>query len=247
MATIVTCYYKIKSKHSEDEYDEWIRIFLSNLNNNSKLIIFTSRNLKCYFEEIIRNRKNIILIFKELNEFDLYNKYKNIWEKQYEKDPQKEIRTIDCYVIWNSKLWLIKEAIKLNPFNSDKFIWNDIGSFRDITQTKYLINYPVYEKIRVDKVDIVKIDDFEEKDFYFHNVHFAGSIFGGGKNILLELHDLFYKMFDIYLENDKFIGCDQQILASVYVKNKNIFNLIDWKTDKPEGFDRWFYMYYYYS
>ena len=38
--TIVSCYYKVKSKHSHEKYNEWIHNFLYNLRSN--IIIFTS-------------------------------------------------------------------------------------------------------------------------------------------------------------------------------------------------------------
>tara|TARA_B110001450_G_C17360945_1_gene375495 strand:- start:30 stop:203 length:174 start_codon:yes stop_codon:yes gene_type:complete len=50
-------------------------------------------------------------------------------------DPGKKCgRSIGCYVLWNSKFQFLKEAIDINPFKSNKFIWNDIGSMRTISQ-----------------------------------------------------------------------------------------------------------------
>jgi len=45
-STVVSCYYKIKSKHSHNQYDKWINNFLQNIHCN--LIIFTSPDLKEY-------------------------------------------------------------------------------------------------------------------------------------------------------------------------------------------------------
>ena len=50
--------------------------------------------------------------------------------------------------------------------------------------------------------------------------------------------------FDIYVANNKFIGCDQQIIASIYLKNKELFNTI---TPNNIIIDKWFWLYYYYS
>jgi hypothetical protein len=100
-------------------------------------------------------------------------------------------------------------------------------------------------------MDIALINPFNNKPHFFQNsVHLSGSIFGSDKQTILILHKLFYEMFDIYLKNDKFIGCDQQILNSVYCNCPNLFNLIDHRDTKhniPSWVDPWFCLYSYYS
>ena len=140
----------------------------------------------------------------------------------------------------------VKEAIELNPFNSDKFVWNDIGSMRDEAFAQYLTNYPLYKNISNDKLDIVLIQKYEnEMQYFFQNeVHLSGSIFGGSKDTLLKIIDLYYKYFDEYAQNYLFIGCDQQILSTLYINNKELFNLIVAPHDG--SIDKWFYLYYEY-
>ena len=130
-ATVITCYYKVKSKHSFEEYAKWIKNFLYILQAN--LIIFTSADMAESLKALaMQNRtqsganKNIKIIIRELHDLEPVKRYQNIWDDQYGKDPTRQIRTKECYMIWNSKMSLVKEAIELNPFGSDKFIWNDI-------------------------------------------------------------------------------------------------------------------------
>ena len=75
-------------------------------------------------------------------------------------------------------------------------------------------------------------------------MHLSGAIFGGGKDVILTLHKRYYEMFENYVENDKFIGCDQQVLSSLVLKNKDLFNLI-----RPNNsvIDPWFWLYCYWS
>lgn len=242
MATVVTCYYRFKSKHSSDKYDEWINNLLENFSGN--MVIFTSKSMENYFEKLISGRKNFKLHFLEIEDLEIYKKYKDIWKNQHQIDPQRDIRTIECYLIWNSKLNFIKNAIELNYFNSDKFVWSDIGNFRDKSKINFLKKFPNYKKISNDKLDIVKVNNFEEKDYFFNEIHLSGSMFGSGQKTLLKIHKLFYKKFNEYLANNKFIGCDQQIMVSVYCRNKELFNLIEGNDSK---IDRWFYLYYFYS
>ena len=150
--TIVSCYYKVKSKHSHKNYNEWIHNFLHNLRNN--IIIFTSENLLDYLKDVGKHNSNMLIIKKNFAEIEILKKY-NIWNYQHKLDSQKNIRTKECYIIWNSKMNFVKEAIELNPFNSDKFVWTDIGCLRDKRYCKLISNYPLYKNISSDKLDIV--------------------------------------------------------------------------------------------
>lgn len=255
--TVVTCYYKVKSKHSFDKYANWINNLLGVLRAN--IIIFTSADQEHILRELaMLNRqqtdanKNVKIIIKELNDLETVKKYQSIWDDQYEKDPTRNIRTKECYMIWNSKMALVKEAITLNPFGSDKFVWNDIGSMRDVRfiheNYSKMINYPLYSNVSQDKIDIVLVEDFNVPDQYiFQNeVHLSGAIFGGGLEVFLKVIDLFYSNFNMYLEKGYFIGCDQQILATCARQHPELFNLIN-PDHSNHIIDKWFYLYHHYS
>jgi hypothetical protein len=182
--TLITCYYKVKSKHTFEEYTRWIINLLLTIRCN--IIIFTSAEQANWINYLaLYNRSQpdldahlggVKVIIKELQELDIVKRYPDIWEDQYRKDPTRNIRTKECYMIWNSKLALVREAIILNPFGSDKFIWNDIGSLRDSRfiheNYMHIIQYPRYENISSGKIDIVLIEDFNIPDqIIFQNVN----------------------------------------------------------------------------
>ena len=261
-ATLVTCYYKIKSKHTFCEYATWIKNLLLSIRCN--IIIFTSADQADILLSLANTNRNTLetqtqtqpgkvrVIIKELLDLDIVKTYPNIWEEQHMKDPTPHIRTKECYMIWNSKLSLVKEAIALNPFNSDKFIWNDIGSLRDIrfilNNYKNLFHYPRYELISKDKIDIVLIKDYTNPEQYIFQdeIHLSGAIFGGGQDALLKLIEIFYKNFKMYLEEGYFIGCDQQILSTCLHQQPELFNLII--PDFTDNIiDKWFYLYHHYT
>jgi hypothetical protein len=247
MATIVSCYYNLKqSKHKPLEYDSWIKNLLLNLKAN--IVIFTSSADKPYIEDILKCNAALryTIIIKELTDLEIYKNYPDIWDFQELIDPnQKCGRGKGCYMIWNSKIHFMKEAMSINPYNSEYFIWNDIGNVRNNNIVHLLDTYPEKTKISRDKLDIVLLKSFYQiQDFYCNEVHFSGSMFGGHKDTILKMNELFYKSFDDYVKNNKFIGCDQQIIASIFVKNVGLFNPIfpiDCKVDP------WFYLYQYYS
>lgn len=139
----------------------------------------------------------------------------------------------------------MKEVIENNPYNSEYFVWNDIGNVRDKNIIPFLKSYPNKDKISQDKLDIVLLNGFAKvQDFFCNEVHFSGSMFGGHKNTILIICDLYYKYFQYYIVNNRFIGCDQQIISSIFVKHVNLFNPIIPRECKV---DPWFYLYQYYS
>lgn len=255
--TIVSCYYKINSKRSHNEYNIYINNLLNNLKAN--IVIYTSTEEYQYINSFKNEKNNIKIIIKNFEEIELYKKYFNIMDKQYEMDEQKWTeRTYQCYILWNSKLDFLKETIELNPFNSDKFMWLDIGAVRTPDIVNYLNTFPKYENISKNKIDIVFLKSYKDKNQkYFKNEVHLGGLYAGGKDIIIKFHELFYNKFQEYIDNNQFIGCDQQIISSVYLENNDIFNLIEpYKDNITENnkliplqskIDPWFYLIYYYS
>lgn len=244
--TVVTCYYKIKSKHSHDDYDKWISNFLSNVPCN--LIIFTSPDLIEYIaEKRLRFLDRTIINPIEFEKLPVYKLYENLWEKQYEMDKQQDTgRTKECYVLWNSKVYFLRQAMETNTFSSDKFIWADIGCLRSEGQNPNLLtqlrtNFPVYEKISKNKLDIVLLEPIEnaEQKIFIDEIHFSGAMFGGHKGVILMLYELFYKRLYEHIQAGIFIGCDQQTISSIYNDNREFFNCI--------SSNDWFYLWDYYS
>jgi|Laugresbdmm110sn_1035088.scaffolds.fasta_scaffold02198_4 hypothetical protein len=250
-STVVTCYYKIPSKHSHDKYDQWITNFLSNIPCN--LVIFTSPDLVEYIQEKRRLfLEKTMIVSIEFHSLPLYIKYETLWQKQYEMDNQHTtLRTKECYVLWNSKLDFIKQVIEQNPFSSDKFIWADIGCLRT-TNTSIISSisseYPIYDKISASKIDIVLLEPFfnETQRVFIDETHFSGSMFGGHKDAMLRFHHLFYTRFHEHITRDIFIGCDQQTISSVYIENTDLFNYITSHHISHDDW-RWFFLWIYYS
>ncbi len=248
--SIVTCFYKLeKSKHTFQEYVEWINNLILNL-NDAKIIIFTNKNDEPFMQNILSKNKSInyTIIIREIDDLYISKRYQNIWNEQYVMDNQKNCgRSIECYKIWNSKFSFLKDAIELNPYKSNKFIWNDIGNVRNKNMSPYIKTYPNHNNISDKKLDIVLLKGFtNEKQLFFDNeVHFSGSMFGGGKDVILKLCKLYYLYFDLYIRKNKFIGCDQQIISSLYLRNKAFFNCVI--PNKNVHIDTWFYLYHYYG
>lgn len=254
--TIVTCYYKIKSKRTHECYMNYMNNFFNNINAN--IVVYTSESDSKLLDKFKNDKIKIVI--KEFDQIELYKKYFNIMEEQYQMDNQKYTgRTYQCYILWNSKLDFLKETIETNPFNSDKFMWLDIGAIRTQDIVDLLKTFPVYENISKNKIDIAYLREINNPNqkYFQDEIHFSGSMFASGIKSILKFHELYYKKFQEYVDNNKFIGCDQQIISSVYLENKDLFNAINPISNNftennklipvKTNIDIWFYLIYYYS
>ena len=107
-----------------------------------------------------------------------------------------------------SKIELIKDAIEINPFNSDKFIWNDIDIIKDNKYIKILKYYPDINKISDDKIDIMLLNNNEP------------CLFGSNKTTLLKYYNEFneFNKFNKFKQNPEIFNIIQSIKYYTNVK-----------------------------
>ena len=254
MTTLITCYYRFPSKHPDASYDGWIQNFLAHVSRtpgHCSLVVFTSAVMAPFIERGMRSllqEKRAQLLIRELEDLRFLKDHGSILEEQHRIDPQRSIRTKECYVVWNSKLDLVKQVIETNPFGATRFVWSDIGNVRHPERGSGW--RPTFQNIDPERVDIVLVKPFSDEEqgqtFFFDTVHFSGSIMGGSRDAFLALHALYYDTVLVeYLAEGRFIGCDQQLLASAYMKRPDLFHVLI--PPPTERVDPWFYLHRHYS
>jgi len=249
MTTIVTAYFYLeKSKATHDIYIDRMKNMLI---IDNPMVIFCEKNCIELITNLRKDKLNKTHII-EITYIEFYSyKYLQTFLQHYKKDHELIVgHNIFLYLIWNEKSHFLKKAIEINPFNSDYFLWVDIGCFRK--KNIDFINWPSPNRIKQipkDKVLLLEVIPFTDNElkcinkdyiplFQFTN-RIGGTIFGGGKDILLKWHDLYYEMLEHFISIDRFIGKDQSIMNSVYLLNQKKCELIKWK---PECHDPWFYL-----
>lgn len=250
--TIVTCYYKLPiSKHNnltKNNYLEWMQNMLS---IDSPMVVFCDKISASLIESLRHGKmEKTKIINMPFHEFHTYQYY-GTFLKNYEIDHEKNIgHTPFLYMIWNEKSNFLKKAIELNPFESDYYLWVDIGCFR--YKTNEFLHYPNPSKIKEQdhsKVLLLEVESFTKTELdclketdlpnYTFLNRISGTIFGGGKEILLEWHEKYYHTLEHFIESNRFIGKDQSIMNCVYLLNRDICNLIGYP---PVCRDKWFYL-----
>ena len=254
MATIVTGYFKLnQSKASHEKYFQWMQNML--LNNNPMIIFCDDKNYEIIHNMRKEHMDKTVIVMTSFNDFYSF-KYAKQFAEHTKLDLELNVgHNMFLYMIWSEKSNFLKRAIEMNPFNTDYFIWVDIGCFRK-PNTKFL-NWPNPKRISEiphDKVTLLSVNPFTNAEY--HNVRLdslpsfqfvnriGGTIFGGGKDVLLKWHTKYYEMLEYFISINRFIGKDQSIMNSVYLMNKDMCNLVNWE---PNCDDVWFYLQDYYN
>jgi len=221
--TIVTGYFRIPSKQSPEIYTGWMKNMLS---LQDAMVIFTQADMidtiKTFRSHAV-NRTIIIPLEIEQLPYGTSLYTQEFWEDQFNRDPERKIhRSYELFWIWLSKSWFVTQAIRMNWFDSDLYVWSDIGCFRHTGFNS--------KTIVVHGDDVVPTNEmlflaFREPnpppenlyyDKYRRGAHFyhSGSIFAGRKATWMKFHEYFLDIIDQFLMKKMIIVDDQVILQS---------------------------------
>ena len=239
--TLVSAYYRIKSKHTPEEYLEWINNIVL---LNKSFVFFSNKEFMPLLKKLRPKEyhNKTIFIELEIEEFHSYKLFYNDFKKSFEIDIENSYHTIPLYLIWAEKCMFLKRAITFNYFNSKCFYWIDAGYFRDGKDSmKNLINnWPTtnkcFEDNRLLMGQVRQISNLEMKqiinfDIGAHkilqeNVNVCGNIFGGQIENTLKFIDFYYNSIRLFIKNKLFIGKDQNIFTYVALSHPEIIKLI---------------------
>jgi Bacterial protein of unknown function (HtrL_YibB) len=219
--TVVTGYFRVLSKYEAGKYDKWMSNMLS---LQDAMVIFTHAELVDQIREMRKHALDrTVVIPLALDDLPIGTLYPtSFWEDQLERDPEKNIhRSFQLFWIWLSKSWCVTQAIRLNPFQSDLFVWSDIGCFRN---KKYNYKTMILHRENVPPTEIIQMahhtpnPPMEElfNDKYKHKANFyhSGSQMAGYKDSWIRFHELFLDTIDRFLEKKMIILEDQAVLQS---------------------------------
>lgn len=247
--TIVTAYFEIsKSKHTKSEYDTWMKNMLS---LEDAMVIFTSPSLVSKIESFRSHAMNkTIIIGMKISDTMMVSKYSmEFWKNQFDMDPEKALhKSYELFWIWLSKSWFVTQAIEMNPFSSDVYVWSDIGCFRD---TKYNGKKWLQKTNIIPDSAILFAAWTQPQKQYLHWVektHYlpfsnsggmflAGAQFAGYVKTWKMFHASFLKIIEGYVVRGLFLGDDQTVMQSTCLQNPSLCAFVT--PDKVNG-DKWF-------
>jgi hypothetical protein len=227
--TVVTGYFRISSKYVSSEYDKWMANMLS---LQDAMVIFTEPS---FVEQIKGHRQHAldrtVIVPIELKDLPYGSLYPaSFWKDQMDRNPEKKRhRSVELFWIWLSKTWCITEAIRLNLYNSDFFVWSDIGCFRNkmyngMTMIEHRDTVPKDRIVQMAHRTPMVLDDpifndkYKQKSKHFH----SGSQFAGYKDTMIRFHELFLETIDVFLERNMIIVDDQLVAQSCCLSHPDL-------------------------
>jgi len=254
--TIVTAYYKIKSKASPETYKEWFQNFFK---LNIKVVCFTDEESLQY----LNPPHNWHVVVQPVDEWKIQSH--RSWFEQCKQYDFEKYHTVDLYMLWCNKPYFVQQAIKLNPFNSDIFAWVDIGSVRNSHTLACASNFPnkLPSLLEGNKCMFVSIEPHnfnldKDKTFltcfdlsleqYYHRKSVVnwiqGTFFAVSKTSFTNFLSDYELCLNDHIEGKRFCGKDQIIFSTMAAKHPSylkILNAVDVK-DCPIQ-DKWFAFY----
>jgi len=229
--TIVTGYFRIPSKHSSTKYDDWMRNMLS---LKDAMVIFTEPDMVDQVSDLRRHAVDrTVIVPLKLDDLPIGRLFsEDFWRNQLDRDPEKRIhKSYQVFWIWLSKSWCVQQAIRMNFYKSDVFVWSDIGCFRSKTfNNRTLVshreNVPRHEILQMAHRrpdppgggETLFADKYKRKSNFYH----SGSQFVGYMDTMLTFHELFLETIDRFLEKDMLIVEDQHVLQSTCLSHPEI-------------------------
>jgi len=165
-------------------------------------------------------------------------------------------------MLWNEKIWFVKETIERKYFDTNFYGWCDIGYFRnrsDDLHTNFLSNWPSREKIEglnKSKIYYAGINNDNKYINYLYKLVNAKNYLGlpvkpippqqqsiaGGFFILYKdrVHwwaETFDAKLELYLKNKYLVKDDQIIIIDCVLSNHKCFSLF---RENNSLYDNWF-------
>ena len=239
--TIISAYYKMKSKHKFEDYYNWINNFVL---LNKSIVFFSNKEFMPIIKELRPKEFYYKTIFIELEMEEFYS-YKNFYkdfEEALKIDLERRYHSVPLYLIWAEKASFVKQVILQNYFRSKCFYWVDAGYFRmnKNDMQKFVINgWPSTKQcFRDNRVLFGQVKEYSESDMkniinfdraahrkLKRNTNVIGGIFGGQKINVLKFIDLYYNAIRLFIKHNLFIGKDQNIFSYVAFAHPDVVKL----------------------
>lgn len=224
-STVVTAYFTVKSKHATEKYLKWMSNMLS---LQDAMVIFSSPEMVETMQSLRIHAKNrTVIIPFDLNQVELVQTYDNkFWQEQLKKDREKQAhQSYQLFWIWLSKSFFIKTAIELNIFQSDIFMWSDVGCFRSnfyrdrelVLHSSLIPHDRVLQMAHREPLPPPYVwwnDKKKQGRFFYH----SGSQMIAYKDTWIRFHEEFLVTVKGFIKRKMFIGDDQLVLQSTCLR-----------------------------
>lgn len=218
--TIVSGYWVIPNKHQNNSFLDW---FKNSLRINCPYVFFGNKEsieiVKKFREELPTT-----YIEMEIKDFYTYKFYDNIQPHEMHC-PSKELN-----MIWNEKVFLMKKAAELNPYDTEWFAWSDAGICVYRNKSPPITPWPSSEKLQYLDKNCFNFSSSESPIFMPQCVgqyyHFISGTYVCSLNFIKKYAEIYQEYLDKYLSQSTWIYTDQVIHTLIYRDLPHLFKHI---------------------
>lgn len=218
MTTIVSAFlYLDNNKNRPLEEDLQSGCKLLEIEQNK--IIFIDERLYERFKHF--ENDNTVLVKTRIDDLYLYNEKEKVGQPKIHTDNEKK-DTFDFLVLMSNKTEWVREAINMNTFNSDQYIWIDFCGPR-LWPNGFPEQFKSYNEVRIGSIwnlnCVYPIDIYKDIAWYF-----AGTVFGGDKKTLTIFADLMRMKCTELVKKQNHLMWEVNIWYLIWKDNKDLFS-----------------------
>lgn len=182
-------------------------------------IVFMDKNLIDIFLPYENEYTKIL----PTTERDMYlYSYLNILQHKIEGNINKDSNFFFS-VMCNKTEWL-RQAVELQLYEGDQYIWIDFGIFKIFNQDVQISNLEkCYEKVRIAHIWDLNIN-YSSNIMKEINWYFAGGVFGGDKNKLIEFANIMKQTTLDFIKENNYLVWEVNLWYMIYKRHKELFD-----------------------
>jgi len=140
------------------------------------------------------------------------------YNREYIRSGEDSFRKV--FTIWTSKLFLVRQIIEFNPFETEHFSWADVSISR---MNNYRTNWNFLLNTYSDKYMYMYNSD---RRYYGKKIHSCAGFMFGHKTILLNVISKFEKQLKTS-KNANYAHDEETLLNLIYLDNNELFCLVE--------------------
>jgi hypothetical protein len=224
-----------RDSHKNGEYLKNGKLFLK---STTPKIVFLDEEMFSQIHESDYDPANTKIVLYGRDQM-YYMKYIDKMENYVSTENQEKNTKEFMIVMWN-KTEYMREAVQINPFNTDHYVWIDFGiryickNHSDEEYVDMLNNFshPYISNIAIDDIK-VRIGGIWDTAYFYNTLHpfmnvywyFAGGVFGGTAKSLIWFADELRIICDEIISIYKTATWEVNLWYFIYRKHPNAFNI----------------------
>jgi len=213
---LVTAFLYNKEHYQNIDFYKQYGVQLLEIKQNK--VVFMDKSLI----DIFLSYENEYTKILPTTETDMYlYSYLNTLEHKIEGNINKDSNFFFS-IMCNKTEWL-RQAIKLQLYEGDQYIWIDFGIFKIFNQNIQLSNLQnCYDKVRIGHIwdlNLTYSIDIKKTIAWY----FAGGLFGGNKNKLIEFADIMKETTLSFIKENNYLVWEVNLWYMLYNEHKELF------------------------